>query len=80
MATGRRATLIRDPSQPQRATPVELFYDLVFVFMLARLAEALLMNLHPRGAYQTFLLLLAIWWVWSYTNLTTDTLDSPYNW
>ncbi|MEO3929456.1 low temperature requirement protein A [Micromonosporaceae bacterium B7E4] len=76
MATGRHSTLIRDPSQPQRATPVELFYDLVFVFMLARLAEALLMNLHPLGAYQTLLLLLAIWWVWSYTNLTTDTLDS----
>ncbi|MEN3614311.1 low temperature requirement protein A [Plantactinospora sp. ZYX-F-223] len=76
MATGRHSTLIRDPSQPQRATPVELFYDLVFVFMLARLAETLLMSLHPLGAYQTLLLLLAIWWVWSYTNLTTDTLDS----
>ncbi|GAA3749833.1 low temperature requirement protein A [Plantactinospora mayteni] len=76
MATGRRSTLIRDRSRPQRATPVELFYDLVFVFMLARLAEALVANLHPLGAYQTLLLLLAIWWVWSYTNLTTETLDS----
>ncbi|AVT35187.1 low temperature requirement protein A [Plantactinospora sp. BB1] len=76
MATGRHSTLIRDPSHPQRATPVELFYDLVFVFMLARLAEALIMKLNPLGAYQTLLLLLAIWWVWSYTNLTTDTLDS----
>ncbi|WP_422771178.1 low temperature requirement protein A [Plantactinospora sp. WMMC1484] len=76
MTTGRFSTLIRDPGQPQRATAVELFYDLVFVFILARLAEALVANLHPLGAYQTLLLLLAIWWVWSYTNLATDTLDS----
>ncbi|MEQ4300333.1 low temperature requirement protein A [Plantactinospora sp. B6F1] len=76
MATSRRSTLIRDPDHPQRATPVELFYDLVFVFMLAQLSQALIMKLDPLGAYQTLLLLLAIWWVWSYTNLTTDTLDS----
>ncbi|MBE1491502.1 low temperature requirement protein A [Plantactinospora soyae] len=76
MTTGRYSTLIRDPNQPQRATYVELFYDLVFVFTLARLAEELVADLHPLGAYQTLLLLLATWWVWSYTNLATDTLDS----
>ncbi|MBF9129524.1 low temperature requirement protein A [Plantactinospora sp. S1510] len=76
MTTGRYSTLIRDPDQPQQATYVELFYDLVFVFTLARLAEALVMDLHPLGAYETLLLLLAIWWVWSYTNLATDTLNS----
>ncbi|MFC6016307.1 low temperature requirement protein A [Plantactinospora solaniradicis] len=76
MTTGRYSTLIRDPNKPQRATYVELFYDLVFVFTLARLAEALVVDLHPLGAYQTLLLLLATWWVWSYTNLATDTLDS----
>ncbi|MFY1668729.1 low temperature requirement protein A [Plantactinospora sp. WMMB334] len=76
MTTGRFSALIRDPGQPQRATAVELFYDLAFVFILARLGEALVTNLHPLGAYQTLLLLLATWWVWSYTNLATDTLDS----
>ncbi|MGW4466668.1 low temperature requirement protein A [Micromonospora sp. NBC_01796] len=76
MTTGRGSTLIRDPSQPQRATYVELFYDLVFVFTLARLAEALIEDLHPLGAYEALILLLATWWVWSYTNLATDTLDS----
>ncbi|MEV4631035.1 low temperature requirement protein A [Micromonospora sp. NPDC049523] len=76
MTTGRGSTLIRDPSQPQRATYVELFYDLVFVFTLARLAEALIEDLHPLGAYEALILLLATWWVWSYTNLATETLDS----
>ncbi|GIG87681.1 low temperature requirement protein A [Plantactinospora endophytica] len=76
MATGRHSSLIRDPGKPQRATPVELFYDLVFVFILARLAETLIEDLTLLGAYETLLLLLAIWWVWSYTNLATDTLDS----
>ncbi|RKR86394.1 low temperature requirement protein LtrA [Micromonospora pisi] len=76
MTTDRYAGLIRDPNRPQRATAVELFYDLVYVFMLARLAEALIHDLHPLGAYETLILLLATWWVWSYTNLATDTLDS----
>ncbi|MDG4786994.1 low temperature requirement protein A [Micromonospora sp. WMMD1102] len=76
MARERHSTLIRDPDTPMRATPVELFYDLVFVFILARLAESLVSKLTPLGAYETLLLLLAVWWVWSYTNLATDTLDS----
>ncbi|MFY1692210.1 low temperature requirement protein A [Plantactinospora sp. WMMB782] len=76
MARDRHSTLIRDPDTPTRATPVELFYDLVFVFILARLAESLVGKLTPLGAYETLLLLLAVWWVWSYTNLATDTLDS----
>ena len=76
MTTGGVFGLVRDPTEPQRATPVELFYDLVFVFILARLAEALLTDLRPLGAYRTLLLLLAVWWIWSYTNLVTETLDS----
>ncbi|MEV4758681.1 low temperature requirement protein A [Micromonospora sp. NPDC049559] len=76
MGTSRYSPLIRDPGRPQRATHVELFYDLVFVFILARLSEVLIQDLTPFGAYQALLLLLAIWWVWSYTNLATDTLNS----
>lgn len=70
---------VRTGPRPDRAAaghPVELFYDLVFVFILARLAEALLTDLRPLGAYRTLLLLLAVWWIWSYTNLVTETLDS----
>ena len=76
MATSRGFPLVRDPRRAQRATYVELFYDLVFVFTLARLAETLIESLHLLGAYEALLLLLAIWWVWSYTNLATDTLNS----
>jgi low temperature requirement protein LtrA len=76
MGKSRYSPLIRDPGQPQRATYVELFYDLVFVFILARLSETLVMSLDWLGAYETLILLLATWWVWSYTNLTTDTLNS----
>jgi low temperature requirement protein LtrA len=76
MGTRQDSPLIRDPRYPQRATYVELFYDLVFVFILARLSESLLANLNWLGAYETLLLLLATWWVWTYTNLVTDTLNS----
>jgi low temperature requirement protein LtrA len=33
-------------------------------------------ELTPLGGYETLLLLLATWWVWSYTNLATETLNS----
>lgn len=55
---------------------MELLYDLVYVFILARIADTLFENLNWLGAYQSLLLLLAAWWVWSYTALATDTLNS----
>lgn len=76
MAATNPSSLVRDPRRPQRATHVELFYDLVFLYVLARLAESLAKDLTWLGAYRTLLLLVAVWWVWAYTNLVTDTLNS----
>jgi low temperature requirement protein LtrA len=76
MAASGDSTLVRDPKHPERATHVELFFDLVFVSILARLTELLYDDLNWVGAYRMLLLLLAVWWIWSYTNLITDTLKS----
>jgi low temperature requirement protein LtrA len=63
----RAATLLRGPEDPGRATFLELFFDLVFVFALFRLSQGLLERLTWSGAFQTVVLLLAVWWVWGNT-------------
>jgi low temperature requirement protein LtrA len=63
----RAATLLRGPEDPGRATFLELFFDLVFVFALFQLSQGLLERLTWSGAFQTVVLLLAVWWVWGNT-------------
>jgi low temperature requirement protein LtrA len=73
--TSRAATLLRGPEDPQRATFLDLFLDLVFVFALFRLSQGLLAHLTGRGAFQTLVLLLALWWVWNMTAAISDRFD-----
>ncbi|SIM57954.1 Low temperature requirement protein LtrA [Micromonospora cremea] len=74
MTTSAAGELLRRPGDP-RAAFLELFFDLVFVLALARLSQALLDHLTWSGAYQTLVLLLALWWVWSRTSGVTDRFD-----
>ena len=73
--TSRAATLLRGPEDPERATFLDLFLDLVFVFALFRLSQGLLEHLNGSGAFQTVVLLLALWWVWRMTASVTDRFD-----
>ncbi|MEN3615925.1 low temperature requirement protein A [Plantactinospora sp. ZYX-F-223] len=41
----------------------ELFFDLVYVFALTQLTHLLVDNLHWEGAFEAFVLLLALWWI-----------------
>ncbi|MFC4091507.1 low temperature requirement protein A [Micromonospora sp. GCM10011541] len=54
---------------------MELFFDLVFVFALAKLSHGLVEDLTWREAFQTLVLLLALWQVWSRTAGLADRLD-----
>jgi low temperature requirement protein LtrA len=72
--TSGAAGLLRRPEEP-RATYLELFFDLVFVFALARLSQGLLEHLSWSDAFQTLVLLLALWSVWAHTAGLTDRLD-----
>src|SRR4051812_17617827 len=49
-----------------QVTFFELFFDLVFVFAITQLSHRLLEHLTGRGALETLLLLLAVWWAWMY--------------
>jgi low temperature requirement protein LtrA len=54
--------------QRYEVTPLELFFDLVFVFAVAQLSHHLLEHPSWRGAAETLVMLLAIFAVWSYTS------------
>lgn len=62
-----------------RVAPIELFFDLVYVFAVTQLSHLLLADLTPAGAGRTLLLMLAVWWAWMYTAWTTNFLypDHP---
>ena len=72
MAIARGDEVLRGPGRgPQRATFLELFLDLAFVFALSRLSQRLVEDLAAQRRIllpevgQTALLLLALWLVWS---------------
>jgi low temperature requirement protein LtrA len=70
-----RPGLRRTAGGDQRATSLELFYDLVFVFAVTQVSHHLLDDLTWRGAGQSALLLLVVWWSWNYTTWVTNELD-----
>lgn len=47
--------------------PVELFFDLVYVFAIIQLSHLLIGNLSWGGAAQTGVIFAAVWWGWNYT-------------
>lgn len=58
-----------------RATFGELFFDLVYVFAITQLSHHLIEHLTLRGAVETVVLLLAVWWAWIYTTWITNWFD-----
>jgi low temperature requirement protein LtrA len=75
MAPLARASLRRNARSEQRATTLELFYDLVFVFAITQVSHLLLEHLTWEGAGQSALVLLVVWWSWNYTTWVTNELD-----
>jgi low temperature requirement protein LtrA len=55
-------------NQHDEVTPLELFFDLVFVFAVSQLSHHLLTHLSWRGATETLVLLLAVYAVWFSTS------------
>ena len=70
-----RPGLRRVEGAEQRATSLERFYDLVFVFAITQVSHHLLEHLTWEGAGQSALLLLVVWWSWNYTTWVTNELD-----
>ena len=66
---------VRSVEGEERVTPLELFFDLVFVFALTQVTEFLAENESGEGLVRGGLLLAALWWAWAAYAWLTNTLD-----
>jgi low temperature requirement protein LtrA len=75
VTTSRINGLLRKIEDIERASFLELFFDVVFVFALRALAQQLINNLTWSGAFQALVMLVAIAWVWSLTARVSGLLN-----
>ena len=62
--------------EEQRATWLELFFDLVYVFAITQLSHALLADHSPgRAAAGPASCSLVVWWAWIYTTWMANWFD-----
>ncbi len=53
------------PEEEQRVTPLELFFDLVFVFAITQVTALMADDPTPAGVLRGMLVLAAVWWAWA---------------
>lgn len=61
-----------------RVTNEELFFDLVYVFLVTQISHGLLDHLGWLGAFQTLILWFAAWLGWQYTGWVTNWFDPAH--
>jgi low temperature requirement protein LtrA len=74
-ALPRRSSLVRPREVARAVTPLELFFDLVYVFTVSQLAHHLLEHVDARGMVETIVLTLAVMYAWFMTVWTSNWLD-----
>lgn len=68
-------SLVRPREVARAVTPVELFFDLVYVFTVSQLSRRLLEEVSVRGMAQATILALAVMYAWFMTVWTSNWLD-----
>ena len=61
------ASSVRGSDESRTVTPLELFFDLVFVFAVSQLTHLLVAHFDARGAIETLILTLAVVYAWYMT-------------
>jgi low temperature requirement protein LtrA len=69
------SSVVRPREVARAVTPLELFFDLVYVFTISRLAHNLLEHVDARGMVETLVLTLAAMYAWFMTVWTSNWLD-----
>lgn len=75
MTSQRGEELVRTRDAPQRASLLELIFDLAYVAAIAAISLRLSGNATPTGAARLLVLLMAIWWTWTTTAVLADFFD-----
>ena len=77
----RRVLLVSDqPDNEQRVTPLELLFDLVFVFGFTQVTTVLADDPTWSGIGHGLLIIAALWWAWSSYAWLTSTVDTNDGW
>ncbi len=69
-------SLVRPREVARAVTPLELFFDLVYVFTVSQLAHHLVGHVDARGMAETLVLTLAVMYAWFMTVWTSNWLDA----
>jgi low temperature requirement protein LtrA len=69
------ATHEHQPSDEHEVTPLELFFDLVFVFAMTQVTSQLADDPTWGGVLRGMLVVAALWWAWEVYAWLTSTLD-----
>jgi low temperature requirement protein LtrA len=72
----RAPSLVRPREVARSVTPLELFFDLVYVFTVSQLAHHLFGHVDARGMAETLVLTLAVMYAWFMTVWTSNWLDA----
>src|SRR5690348_5040582 len=62
-------------SAEHAVTPLELFFDLVFVFAITQVTSLITHDPTWHGVFRGLLVLAAVWWAWTGYAWLTSTLD-----
>ena len=68
------------PSVRDEVSPLELFFDLVFVFAISQLSTHLLNDVTWRGAAETVVLIIAVFGAWSYASFEATLFHVSEKW
>lgn len=68
----------RTSEEPQGATFVELFFDLVFVYALTQVTSLLLDDFTWSGALQATVVAWLVWWAWTQFTWTLSPADTTH--
>ena len=66
---------VRGEAGSDRATTVELFFDLVYVFAITQLSHLVLDDLSVSGLARAVFLLVVVWWAWICTTWMANWFD-----
>jgi low temperature requirement protein LtrA len=67
--------VVEVPEREQRVTPLELFFDLVFVYAITQVTALMSEELAWSGVAHGLLVLAALWWAWTGYAWLTNTLE-----